>query len=171
MVETLTRPAEKAQTDLKSETIARIELDERTVLRRSAEVEHERKVALTDLLAKNYFQPLCIEPSGPYDVKLAVRDNRLHFELTSESLDVPREVVMPVTPFRRIIKDYFMICESYYEAIKQASPQQIETIDMARRGIHNEGSELLQDVMKERIVLDFDTARRLFTLICVLHIK
>ncbi len=154
-----------------TETIAEITLDDASIIKRSAEVEHERAVALADLMTKNLFQPLCVEPSGPYSVFLSVRDNVLRFELTSEKLDASREVVMPLTPFRRIIKDYFMICESYYDAIKKSSPHQIETIDMARRGVHNEGSELLLNVMQERIKLDFDTARRLFTLICVLHIK
>lgn len=161
MVETLTR----------TEYIEEITLDERSILKRSPEVEHERAVALTDLQHKNSFTPHCMF-GGPYNVSLSVQDNRLHMQIESKADGLVKKVELPLSPFRRIIKDYFLICESYYDAIKQGlSPHQVETIDMARRGIHNEGSDLLKDVLETKIALDFDTARRLFTLICVLHIK
>lgn len=161
MVDTLTR----------TEYIEEISLDERSILKRSPEVEHERAVALTDLQHKNHFDPHCMN-EGPYHVSLSVQDNRLHMLIKSKSDGLEKTVELPMSPFRRIIKDYFMMCESYYDAIKQGlSPHQMETVDMARRGIHNEGSDLLKNVLEAKIALDFDTARRLFTLICVLHIK
>lgn len=152
------------------ERIASITLDDATIRRRAPEAEQERHTAIRDLLAENAFAPHCIEPAGPYDVLLSARDNRLHFTISSEQLHEPREVILPIAPFRRIIKDYFLIFESHLEAIQTGEAHRIEAIDMARRGIHNEGSEILQNQLDGRITLDFGTARRLFTLICVLHI-
>ncbi|PKQ08785.1 MAG: hypothetical protein CVT73_05860 [Alphaproteobacteria bacterium HGW-Alphaproteobacteria-12] len=145
-------------------------LDERTVMRRSPDVEHERKVAIFDLLEENSFTPVGSD-GGPYVLHLSIEENRLVFDIRLESGDLHGKMLLSLTPFRRIIKDYFMICESYYDAIKTAAPAQIEAIDMGRRGLHNEGSELLKERLAGKIGMDFDTARRLFTLICVLHIK
>jgi uncharacterized protein (UPF0262 family) len=150
--------------------IAELVLDEKTVMRRSPDVEHERKVAIFDLLEENSFTPAG-SPGGPYLLHLAIEENRLVFDIRLEGGEPHGKVMLSLTPFRRIIKDYFMICESYYDAIKTAAPAQIEAIDMGRRGLHNEGSELLKERLAGKIELDFDTARRLFTLICVLHIK
>lgn len=147
-----------------------ITLDERTVVRRSPDIEHERKVAIYDLLEENSFRPSDSE-TGPYVLHLSVEENRLVFDIRLEADEPHRRVMLSLTPFRKIVKDYFLICESYYDAIKTAAPAQIEAIDMGRRGLHNEGSELLKARLDGKIDVDFDTARRLFTLICVLHIK
>jgi len=150
--------------------IANLILDESTVVRRSPDVEHERKVAIFDLLEENHFVPTG-SPGGPYVLHLAIEENRLVFDIRLEDDAAHGKVMLSLSPFRRIIKDYFLICESYYDAIKTAAPAQIEAIDMGRRGLHNEGSQLLKDRLEGKIDMDFDTARRLFTLICVLHIK
>lgn len=150
--------------------IANLILDESTVVRRSPDVEHERKVAIFDLLEENHFVPQG-SPGGPYVLHLAIEENRLVFDIRLEDDVAHGKVMLSLSPFRRIIKDYFLICESYYDAIKTAAPAQIEAIDMGRRGLHNEGSQLLKDRLEGKIDMDFDTARRLFTLICVLHIK
>lgn len=152
------------------EYISRIELDDASIIRRAPQVEHERKVAMDDLIAHNQFSPKAFQ-SGPYDLFLSARDNRLTLRISSETLAQPNDMTLPLTPFRGVIRDYFMICESYYSAVNGAEPHKIEALDMGRRGVHNEGSELLMNLLKEKIQLDFDTARRLFTLICVLHIK
>ncbi|MAR55794.1 MAG: hypothetical protein CMM93_01290 [Rickettsiales bacterium] len=153
-----------------TDAIASIILDEKTFLRRSEEVERERATAITDLLAHNRFRPDQMG-DGPYHVSLSLNDNRLIFWIHSESSSEKQEIALSVAPFKRIIKDYFLMYESYQEALISAEPHRLEAIDMGRRGIHNEGSELLQDQLNGKITLDFDTARRLFTLICVLHIK
>jgi uncharacterized protein (UPF0262 family) len=150
--------------------IVELELDERSVVRRKPEVEHERQVAIYDLIENNFFR-LQSGPDGPYRLHLAVVDNRLRFDVRATDGVALAEVMLPLSPFRRIVKDYFMICESYYDAIKRLSPSQIEAIDMGRRALHNEGSELLRARLAERIEVDDDTARRLFTLVCVLHIR
>ena len=148
--------------------IVNITLDERSMARVNADAEHERKVAIYDLLEENVFFPIGSE-KGPYIVNLAIIENRLAFDIRSEE-DAPlTKIMLSLTPFRKIIKDYFLLCESYYDAIRNAAPAQIETIDMARRGMHNEGSEILQERLKGKVAVDFDTARRLFTLICSLH--
>ncbi len=150
--------------------IVRITLDERSVVRRSAEVEHERAVAIYDLIEESKFR-LVDDGRGPYSLHLSIEESRLVFDARDGQEQPLRRIVLALTPFRRIIKDYFHVCESYFSAIKTASPSQIEAIDMGRRGLHNEGSELLQQRLEGKIELDRDTARRLFTLICVLHIK
>ena len=150
--------------------IAAIDLDEKLLLRHSADVEHERRVAIFDLLEENYFRPVGSH-GGPYRVVLGVEENRLAFDIKLEDGSHHGKIVLSLTPLRRIVKDYFMICESYYDAIKTATPQQIEAIDMGRRSLHNEGSELLKQRLVDKIDIDFDTARRIFTLICVLHFK
>lgn len=150
--------------------IGKITLDETSIKKRSMEAEHEKSVALADLKAENEFQPLCMKSDGPYDVHLSISEGRLILDITSEKGEKAK-AVLPINSLRGIIRDYFMICESYYEALKNATAGKIEAIDMARRGIHNEGSEELQNILKDRIKVDFSTSRRLFTLICVLHIK
>lgn len=151
--------------------IASLQLDEKTVMRRSPEVEHERAVAIFDLLEENRFAPAGHD-GGPYDLRLSVEDRqRLVIDIRSEAGDPVERVTMSLTPFRRIVRDYFHICESYFDAIKRLTPSQIETIDMARRGLHNEGSDMLAERLKGKIEMDRDTSRRLFTLICVLHIR
>ena len=150
--------------------ISEIKLDERSVVRRSPDVEHERAVAIYDLIEENYFAPEGHE-GGPYHLHLSIEENRLLFDVRDEAEAEVAAVTLPLLPFRRIVKDYFQICEVYYDAIKTASPSRIEAIDMGRRGLHNEGSELLRERLTGKIDLDFNTARRLFTLVCVLHIR
>lgn len=150
--------------------LADIRLDERTVVRRNADIEHERAVAIYDLLEENSFAP-AVAADGPYKLVLSVSENRLLFDVR-DSEDAGLTVIpLALQPFKRTVKDYFTVCESYFTAIKTASPSRIEAIDMGRRGLHNEGSELLLNQLRGRIEMDFDTARRLFTLLCVLHIK
>ena len=143
-------------------------LDSDSFGRATPDVEHERAVAIFDLIEENSFRPEGDE-GGPYKLSLSLAENRLVFNITRED-DSPVIVhMLSLTPFKRVIKDYFMICESYYEAIRTSSPAQIEAIDMGRRGLHNEGSQTLMDRLADKIEMDLDTARRLFTLICVLH--
>jgi uncharacterized protein (UPF0262 family) len=150
--------------------ISDIELDEKSVIRRSPQVEHERKVAIFDLLEENSFS-LRNGNAGPYQLKLRIKDNRLIFDLRDGNNQPLSDISLPIRAFRRIVKDYFLICDSYFEAIKTKAPSQIEAIDMARRGLHNEGADLLQERMAKHVDMDMQTARRLFTLICVLHIR
>ncbi len=150
--------------------IANIALDERTVVRRNPDIEHERAVAIYDLLEENSFAPKA-GGEGPFDVMLGVIENRLVLDVKDRNGDPADRIAVPLAPFRQIVKDYFTICESYYSAIRHAPPSQIEAIDMGRRGLHNEGSELLKERLADKVELDFDTARRLFTLLCVLHLK
>ena len=150
--------------------IIRIELDERSVVRRNPDVEHERAVAIFDLLEENSFTPIG-EYSGPYHLHLGIEENRLVFDIRAEDGAALGKVLMPLTPFRTVIKDYFTVCETYYDAIKRASPSQIEALDMGRRALHNEGSQILRERLDGKIELDLNTSRRLFTLICVLHIR
>lgn len=145
-----------------------VELDE-TIGRSTPDVEHERAVAIFDLIEDNSFRPCNDTGSGPYRLRLSLAEARLVFAISRENGDAVVTHILSLTPFRRIVKDYFMICESYYEAIRSASPSQIEAIDMGRRGLHNEGSQTLMDRLSGKIEIDFDTARRLFTLVCVLH--
>ena len=150
--------------------IAQITLDENTVIRRSPDIEHERRIAIYDLLEANSFQPVG-EFEGPYNVLMGMEENRLELNIRNSD-DVPlTRVLVPLMPFRRIIKDYFTICESYFQAIKTAQPSKIEAIDMGRRGLHNDGSDLLRERLEGKIVVDNETARRLFTLICILQIR
>lgn len=151
-----------------------IKLDEHTIIWRSADVEQERRVAIFDLLEGNSFQPLSSYTdgyAGPYRILMRVEEGRLAVDIKAADDRALETVVLPLSPFRRIVRDYFAICDSYYKAIRNATPSQIETVDMARRGIHNQAAELLQERLAEKIAVDFDTARRLFTLICVLHIR
>ena len=158
------------QKDRERRRIVDINLDERTVVRRSPDVEHERAVAIYDLIEENYFVPLG-DDRGPYNLHLSITENRLLFDIRTEADETINTVTLPLLPFRRIVKDYFAVCESYFEAIRTASPSKIEAIDMGRRGLHDEGSQLLCERLDGKIEVDFDTARRLFTLVCVLHIR
>ncbi|MFZ1773281.1 MAG: UPF0262 family protein [Rhizobiaceae bacterium] len=143
-------------------------LDE-TIGRSTPDVEHERAVAIFDLIEENSFRPVTDGGEGPYKLKLSLADARLVFSVSREDGIPVVTHILSLTPFRRIVKDYFMICESYYDAIRSSTPSQIEAIDMGRRGLHNEGSQTLLDRLAGKIDIDFDTARRLFTLVCVLH--
>ncbi|MGH6819504.1 MAG: UPF0262 family protein [Methylocella sp.] len=134
----------------------------------SPEAEHERRVAIYDLVEENSFT-LAAFPHGPYRLQLSTTDGRLMLDVLNEREERLGLIGLSMSPLRRIVKDYFMICESYYAAIKTATPSQIETIDMARRGLHDEGSELLRERLGGKVDIDFNTARRLFTLVCVLH--
>ncbi|MBP2548106.1 uncharacterized protein (UPF0262 family) [Neorhizobium galegae] len=136
--------------------------------RSTPDVEHERAVAIFDLIEENRFEPVG-HAGGPYRLNISLVEQKLVFTITTKEGEAVATHILSLTPFRRIIKDYFMICESYYEAIRTSTPSQIEAIDMGRRGLHNDGSETLQDRLKGKIDLDFDTARRLFTLVCVLY--
>ncbi len=150
--------------------IVKITLDERTVVRRNADIEHERAVAIFDLLEENSFA-LVGDASGPFHLSLGIEENRLVLDIRSSAEEPIERVLVPLAPFRGIIKDYFMVCETYFAAIRTASPSRIEAIDMGRRALHNEGSEKLRERLAERVTVDLDTARRLFTLVCVLHIR
>jgi uncharacterized protein (UPF0262 family) len=148
--------------------IVNIFLDQETIGRRSPEVEHDRAVAIYDLLEENYFAPVNGE-LGPFSIHLSIKENRLGLDIRDEADREIFEFNLPLSNFRSIIKDYFIICESYYNAIKVAAPSNIQAVDMARRALHNEGSEILVERLKEIVEVDFDTARQLFTLLCVLH--
>jgi uncharacterized protein (UPF0262 family) len=147
-----------------------VQLVEKTVVRRRPEAEHERKVAIFDLIEANRFSPDVDHP-GPYKLYLSAEETRLIFDIRApDDVELAR-VPLALQPFRGIVKDYFKVCESYYQAIKTATPSRIEAIDMGRRGLHDEGSRLLKTELAGRIDIDHDTARRLFTLLCVLHIR
>lgn len=151
-----------------------ITLDQESIIWRSADVEQERRIAIFDLLEENHFRPLRKHEDGyegPYRVRLSTQEGRLVIEIDREDGTPLEAVILGLARFRRPIREYFAICDSYFQAIRQATAQQIETVDMARRGIHNEAAELLMERLDGKIEVDFDTARRLFTLICVLHIK
>jgi uncharacterized protein (UPF0262 family) len=150
--------------------IVKIDLDERSVVRRNPDVEHERTVAIFDLLDENQFE-LVGEFPGPYHLNLSIEENRLLLDVRAEDGSGGAKILLPLSPFRTVVKDYFTVCESYYAAIKGSSLTQIEALDMGRRSLHNEGSELLRERLEGKVALDLGTARRLFTLICVLHIR
>ncbi len=154
----------------KTHYLVAIALDEKSIGRSNQDVEHERAVAIYDLIEQNSFAPEG-HKGGPYKLHLSMADNRLVFEIKTAKDEPVMAHLLSLTPFRRIVKDYFMICDSYYQAIRTATPDRIEALDMGRRGIHDEGSRLLMERLKRKGKVDFDTARRLFTLICVLHWK
>jgi len=153
-----------------SDRIARITLDERTVVRRKPEIEHERAVAIADLLQDNNFAPAS-GAKGPFHVHLGIEEGRLVLDIRDKAGKSLERALLSLLPLRSIVKDYFLVCESYYNAVKTASPQRIEAIDMGRRALHDEGSAMLRERLAERVAVDFNTARRLFTLVCVLHIR
>ncbi|MFV0294248.1 MAG: UPF0262 family protein [Paracoccus sp. (in: a-proteobacteria)] len=153
-------------------SLSRVEIDDSAIPPATPEILQERKVAIYDLIEDNSFalpgregQPA---PAGPYALLLAIRDGRLVFDLSTEPGDKVAEFHLSLGPFRQVVKDYFQICASYYDAVKTMPPAQIEAIDMARRGIHNEGARTLQERLEGKAVIDIDTSRRLFTLICAL---
>lgn len=145
-----------------------VELDTSIGPGTSPEAEHERRVAIYDIIEENSFTLIAV-PQGPYRLNLSTADGRLIFDILNAKEERLSMIGLSMAPFRRIVKDYYMICESYHQAIRTATPSQIETIDMARRGLHNEGSELLRERLQGKVEVDFNTARRLFTLVCVLH--
>ena len=147
--------------------ISHIELDDKHSPPPTAEIEKERQVALYDLLEGNKFE--VPSKSGPYHLILSIKEKRLVFEVTKEDQSPVSEFHLSLSPFRQVVKDYWAICESYYDAVKNLPPGKIETIDMARRGIHDEGARILLERLEEKAILDRDTSRRLFTLICILH--
>jgi len=149
--------------------IASITLDESSIRQRTSELGHERHVAMNDLIEWNHFAVKDAE--GPYDITLGTAENRIVLTVTSQSLKKPLVLAIPMPPFRSVIRDYFLICESYFEAVKTGNMARIEAIDMSRRGLHNEGSELLSTLLQDKVEMDSETSRRLFTLICVLHLK
>ena len=154
--------------------ISNISLDDSTILWRNADVEQERRVAIFDLIEENSFAPQRAYPdgyAGPYRIALSVPEGRLQLDIKRADDSALETLVLSLAAFRRPIRDYFAICDSYFQAIRSATPAQIETIDMARRGVHNQAAELLIERLEGKIETDFATARRLFTLICVLHIK
>jgi uncharacterized protein (UPF0262 family) len=156
-----------------SRDICHIEIDDSGLPAPTPEIEQERKVAIFDLLEDNSFTLPDRDgrevPAAPYRLGLAIRERRLVFDLDTEAGEDAAEFHLSLSPFRQVVKDYWQICESYYDAVKKLPPSQIEAIDMARRGIHNEGARVLQERLEGKAEVDHDTARRLFTLVCVLH--
>jgi len=152
----------------KSHRLVAVTLDESSIGRSGSDVEHERAVAIYDLLESNTFVPEG-RARGPFKMHLSITGNRLVFDIRRANGTPVTAHLLSLSPLRRIVKDYFMICDSYYAAIRTATPERIEAIDMGRRALHDEGSELLMERLKHKVRVDFDTARRLFTLICVLH--
>ena len=154
--------------------IIKVELDEDTILWRNADIEQERRIAIFDLIEDNHFQPTREHAdgyAGPYELYLSVQEGRLVWDIRREGGEPLEMLILGLARFRRPVRDYFAICDSYYQAIRKATASEIETIDMARRGLHNEAAELLMERLDGKITVDFATARRLFTLIAVLHIK
>ncbi len=153
-------------------SIIKITLDEDSFLRRKPEIEHEREVALFDILERNHFELIGNDAvKGPYHVSLGLKKDRLFFSMSSPDDTPIKEISLPIRPFRSVIKDYFLVCESYFDAIKTMSPSQIESIDMGRRSLHNEGAQKLHDRLSVFVNMDHGTARRLFTLLCVLQMR
>ncbi|RED11187.1 UPF0262 family protein [Pontivivens insulae] len=151
--------------------LVKVNLDDAGLPPPTPEIEQERKVALFDLLEGNNFTPVGHEAAGPWVLNLSIRDKRLVFEINDEGEAQAGAFHLSLSPFRQVIKDYFQICEAYFDAVKKLPPAQIEAIDMGRRGIHNEGARILEERLDGKVSVDHDTARRLFTLICVLHFK
>jgi uncharacterized protein (UPF0262 family) len=150
--------------------IVAIEIDEKSLAPAGPDAEQERKVAVFDLLEGNVFKVVGHD-GGPYNVVLSLADNRLVFDVSEQSGSAVRKLLLSLTTLRRVIKDYFMICDSYYDAIRSSTPGQIEAIDMGRRGLHNEGSQILTEKLADKVEVDHDTSRRLFTLVCALHAR
>jgi len=148
-----------------------VTLDEESIGRSNPDVEHERQIAIYDLIEQNLFAPVGHEDAGPFALRLSITGARLMFDIRSDEGTPVVAHLFSLTPLRRIVKDYYLICDSYYQAIRTATPDKIEAIEMGRRGIHNEGSRILMERLKGKVKVDVDTARRLFTLICVLHWK
>lgn len=151
--------------------LIRIDIDETSLASRGGDIDHERQVAMHDLLAENSFTPVGVDHDGPYGLRLSERDGRLVFDIQAETGETLLAHHLSMSPLRRLIKDYFMLCETYYDAIRAAMPEKLETIDMARRAVHNEGTEILKNRLEGKVEMDFDTARRLFTLICSINMR
>lgn len=147
-----------------------VTLDEASIGSSIRDIEHERAVAIYDLIEANSFAPVGHD-EGPYALQIGIKENQLVLDIRHQDGKPMIAHLLSLTPFKRIVKDYFLICDSYYAAIRTATPDRIEAIDMGRRGLHDEGSRILQEAIKSKVAVDFDTARRLFTLICVLHWK
>ena len=147
-----------------------VTIDETSIGRSSPDIEHERAVAIYDLIEENSFCPIGID-SGPFTLHISLAEGKLVLDVKHEDGRQVVTHILSLTPFRRIVKDYFMICDSYYDAIRSATPSHIEAIDMGRRGLHNEGSQVLTERLADKAEVDFDTARRLFTLVCALHAR
>ncbi len=147
-----------------------VKLDEKSIGRSNPDVEHEREVAIYDLLEQNSFAPVSHD-GGPYTLHLSISGNRLLFDIRQEDGTPVVRHFFSLSPLRRIVKDYYLICDSYYQAIRTATPDKIEALDMGRRSVHNDGSTILMERLKGKVAIDLDTARRLFTLVCVLHWK
>ena len=154
----------------KSHRLVAVTLDENSIGRSGPDIEHERAVAIYDLLESNSFVPEG-QARGPFKLNLSITGNRLMFDIRNANDTPVMAHLLSLSPLRRIVKDYFMICDSYYEAIRTATPDRIEALDVGRRALHDEGSQLLMERLKNKVTVDFETARRLFTLICVLHWK
>lgn len=150
--------------------LVEVTLDDKSIGRSGPDIEHERAVAIYDLIEENVFQPVGHD-HGPFALRLSMAENRLVFDIRRTDGSAVVAHLLSLTPFRRIVKDYFLICDSYYAAIRTATPDRIEAIDMGRRGLHDEGSHILMERLQDKVAVDFNTARRLFTLICVLHWK
>lgn len=150
--------------------LSAVDLDLATLPAATAEIEHERRVAIFDLIERNSFEPEGA-PGGPYKLKLSLQDNRLVFDIAGERTheDFARTYALSLTPLKSVLKDYLLICDSYYEALRGSSPSQIEAVDMGRRGLHNEGADALEERLKGKVAIDHETARRLFTLVCALY--
>jgi uncharacterized protein (UPF0262 family) len=159
----MTKPADNHR-------LVAVTIDEASIGTSSRDVEHERAVAIYDLIEQNSFAPVG-QGDGPFALHLSMKERRLVFDIRLADGQPVVAHLLSLTPFKRIVKDYFLICDSYYAAIRTATPDRIEAIDMGRRGLHDEGSRILQEALKRKVKVDFDTARRLFTLICVLHWK
>ena len=147
-----------------------VTLDEASIGRSGPDIEHERAIAIYDLLEENSFVPAG-NARGPFKLHLSITGNRLVFDIRKANDEPVIAHLLSLSPLRRIVKDYYMICDSYYDAIRTATPERIEALDMGRRALHDEGSQLLVERLKQKVTVDFETARRLFTLICVLHWK
>ena len=154
----------------KSQRLVKVTLDENSIGRSGTQVEHERAVAIYDLLEENSFAPLGAA-KGPFALHLSLNGNRLMLDIRHADDEPVMVHLLSLSPLRRIVKDYFMVCDNYYAAIRNAPPERIEALDMGRRSLHDAGSELLMERLKRKVAIDFDTARRLFTLVCVLHWK
>ncbi|MXP26124.1 UPF0262 family protein [Altererythrobacter indicus] len=159
---------------METQCISHVELDETTILWRNADVEQERNIALADLIEENSFTPLrAVEngAQGPWRLRLSIQDGRLSMVISDSQGEAVDTITLGLARLRRPVREYFAICDSYFKAVRRASAQEIETVDMARRATHDQATRLLLEAMEDKIETDFATARRLFTLICVLHIK
>lgn len=148
-----------------------VELDEVQHIHWNEDIRRERLVAISDLLQENSFRVLCAPEAGPYHLRLALREGRLQVDIHGLDGDQVEDLRLPLSPFRSLIKEYFAVCEAYFTAVRRQHPGELETIDMGRRGLHNDGAALLQERLADRVEVDLETARRLFTLVCVLNLR